>query len=136
VTLVAAFKTRGVNARWGVNVAQLILYVCVWLKETCIRLSPAAYPYIYPYSNSTLRTVQSTMQNSAKQCLWVSFGWTAGVSLRGCHSWFHRIQVLLETRIILPLVHPNPKHLVIHDRRYLIFLQWINLIKWQNFYQS
>jgi hypothetical protein len=51
VTLVAAFKTRGVYA------AQLSLYACVWLKETGIRLSPAVYPYIYLYSNSTLRTV-------------------------------------------------------------------------------
>jgi hypothetical protein len=37
---------------------------CAYEHAKCIKLSPAAYPFTSPYSNSTLRTVQSTVQNS------------------------------------------------------------------------
>jgi hypothetical protein len=34
-----------------------------------LRLSRAAFPFPYTYSNSTLQTVQSTVQNNAKTIL-------------------------------------------------------------------
>jgi hypothetical protein len=41
-----------------------ILTSWVFEKRSPIRLSPAVYPLPSPYLNSTLRTVQFTMQNS------------------------------------------------------------------------
>jgi hypothetical protein len=37
----------------------------IFLSKRDIRISPSAYTFLYPYSNSTLRTVQSTVR---KQC--------------------------------------------------------------------
>jgi hypothetical protein len=47
-------------------------YKCSWHDLTKLRL--AAYPSLYPYLNSTLRTIQSTVENNVKQCV----GWPYG----------------------------------------------------------
>ena len=44
-------------------------------EALCLRLSPTSYSYSYPYpySNSTIRTVQSTVQNNVLGAIWLNY---------------------------------------------------------------